>query len=84
MSGSESPEEMNFRAVYALELRKMKINNNISQHFGSNELEDEIRKVARQEMATPGRRGERIKREEISKEIVRRQKLNAQAKITRA
>lgn len=83
MSGSDNKEEMNFRAIYALELRKKKINNNISQHFGYNELEDEIKKVARQEMATPGRRGEQIKREEISKEIVRRQALSAQAKSIR-
>lgn len=79
MSSPDNPEE-NFRAIYALELRKLKMNNNISQHFGSDELADEIRKVARQEMATPGRRGEQIKREEISKEIVRRQALHAQAK----
>jgi hypothetical protein len=63
---------MNFRERYAVELRKKKVNYSVSQHFGLDELSDEIKKVARQEMATPGRRGEQIKREEISKEIVRR------------
>ena len=75
MTVSDTEQEMNFREMYALELRKMKMNASISQHFGSDELADEIKKVARQELATPGRRGEQIKREEISKEIVRRTSL---------
>jgi hypothetical protein len=36
---------------------------------------DERRKVNQQEMKTPGRRGEKIKHEEIDKEIVRRDKI---------
>ena len=63
---------MNFRLLYALELRKKKENPSISMHFEADELLDEIKQVAHQELITPGRRGEQIKREEISKEIVRR------------
>jgi hypothetical protein len=76
----DTEQEMNFRERYAMELRKKKVNSSISQHFGSDELSDEIKKVARQEMATPGRRGEQIKREEISKEIVRRTSILARLK----
>ncbi|HEV8387604.1 MAG TPA: hypothetical protein VGQ03_08280 [Nitrososphaera sp.] len=77
MTVIDTEQEMNFRERYAIELRKKKVNNSVSQHFGADELSDEIKKVARQEMATPGRRGEQIKREEISKEIVRRTSLQA-------
>ena len=80
MTAIDTEQEMNFRERYAVELRKKKVNNSISQHFGLDELSDEIKKVARQEMATPGRRGEQIKREEISKEIVRRTGLLTQLK----
>jgi hypothetical protein len=68
----DADQEKLFRERYAFELRKKKVPANISRHFGFDELSDEIRKVAIQEMATPGRRGEQIKREEISKEIARR------------
>jgi hypothetical protein len=68
-------EEKDFRERYALELRKKRNSVALSPHFGSDELSDELKKVARQEMATPGRRGEQIKREEIAKEILRRQSL---------
>lgn len=77
MTVIDTEQEMNFRERYAIELRKKKVNNSVSQHFGADELSDEIKKVARQEMATPGRRGEQIKREEISKEIVRRTSIQA-------
>jgi hypothetical protein len=39
------------------------------------ELAEERVKVNQQEMKTPGRRGEKIKQEEIDKEIVRRDKM---------
>jgi hypothetical protein len=68
----DTPEEKDFRERYAIELRKKTSSKSLSPHFGSDELSDELRKVARQEMSTPGRRGEQIKREEISKEILRR------------
>ena len=80
MTAIDTEQEMNFRERYAVELRKKKVNYSVSQHFGLDELSDEIKKVARQEMATPGRRGEQIKREEISKEIVRRTSLLARLK----
>jgi len=69
---TDTEQEMDFRERYALELRKKTGQSCISKHFGSDELSDEVRKVARQELMTPGRRGEQIKREEISKEILRR------------
>jgi hypothetical protein len=39
-------------------------------------LYEERIKVNQQERKTPGRRGEKIKQEEIDKEIVRRDKIN--------
>lgn len=77
MTNVDTDQEKDFRERYAFELRKKKARSSISQHFGSDELSDEMRKVARQEMATPGRRGEQIKREELSKEILRRTNLLA-------
>ena len=71
----DTNEEKDFRERYASELRKKRASESLSPHFGSDELSDELKKVARQEMATPGRRGEQIKREEISKEILRRKSL---------
>jgi hypothetical protein len=68
----DTEQEVNFRRLYAIELRKKKANSSISTHFECDELLDEIKQVAHQEMITPGRRGEQIKREEIAKEIVRR------------
>lgn len=69
-------EERDFRERYALELRKKKVERYVSSHFGSDELSDELKKVKRQEMVSPGRRGEQIKLEEISKEIIRRLSLS--------
>ena len=43
---------------------------------GNNELVEERVKVNLQERKTPGRRGEKIKQEEIDKEIVRSDKIN--------
>ena len=71
----DTSEEKDFRERYATELRKKRTSKSLSPHFGSDELSDELKKVARQEMATPGRRGEQIKREEISKEILRRKRI---------
>ena len=69
---TDTEQEMDFRERYAVELRKKTGQSCLSKHFGSDELSDELKKVARQELMTPGRRGEQIKREEISKEILRR------------
>lgn len=68
----DTQEEKDFRERYARELRKKKMKNSISPHFGSDELSDERAMVKHQEMITPGRRGEQIKHEEISREILRR------------
>ncbi len=70
----DTAEEKNFRKRYAQELEKKKQQNTDSYH-GFDELAEERRKVNQQEMKTPGRRGEKIKHEEIDKEIIRRNKL---------
>lgn len=59
-------QEQIFRVVYAAELKKKR----------DNELNDEIRRVNYQEGKTPGRRGEIIMQDEISKETIRRYYLN--------
>lgn len=69
---ADTVEEKNFRERYAHELRKKKIHSSVNPHFGFNELSDEMTMVKQQELITPGRRGEQIKHEEISKEILRR------------
>ncbi len=69
---SDSAEEKMFRERYAHELRKKKTRNYTNPHLGSDELSDEMMMVKQQELITPGRRGEQIKQEEISKEILRR------------
>ncbi len=55
-------QEKIFRAVYATELKKKR----------DNELNDERRRVNYQEGKTPGRLGEIIMQDEISKETIRR------------
>jgi hypothetical protein len=69
---SDTQEERAFRQEYASELRKKKAIQSISTHFGIDELSDELARVKHQAMITPGRRGEEIKHEEISREILRR------------
>ena len=56
-------DEQSFRGRYRLQLRGVK---------NYRELEEELQQVKRQQMRTPGRRGEEIKREEIDREIVQR------------
>jgi hypothetical protein len=73
MSNDDTEEEASFRERYAQELRKKKQQESDSCR-GDNELADERRKVNQQEMRTPGRRGEKIKQEELDKEFVRRSK----------
>ena len=68
----DTKEEKDFRQRYAHELRKKKMQNSTSSHFGFDEISDELARVKHQAMITPGRRGEQIKHEEISKEILRR------------
>lgn len=68
----DTQEEKDFRERYANELRKKKIQYSMNPHFGLDELTEEVKSVKKQELITPGRRGEQIKHEEISKEILRR------------
>ena len=66
MSEIAITQEQTFRVMYAAELKK--------KH--DNELQDERRRVNYQEGKTPGRRGEMIMQEEISKETIRRYYMN--------
>jgi hypothetical protein len=68
----DTQEEKDFRERYANELRKKKVGNSLNPHFGLDELAEEVKSVKHQELITPGRRGEQIKHEEISEEILRR------------
>jgi len=63
--------ETSFRQRYSQELRTKK-QQIYDIERGFNELDDERRSVRQQMMRTPGRRGEIIKEEEISKEFGRR------------
>ena len=71
----DTQEEKDFRERYAIELRKKKIQDSINPHFGLDELAEEVKNVKHHEQMTPGRRGEQIKYEEISKEIHRHLRL---------
>jgi hypothetical protein len=71
MSNDDTTEEALFRERYAQELRKKKQQGSY-YYRGNDELANERREVTQQQMKTPGRRGEKIKQEEIDKEIVRR------------
>ena len=74
MSDIDTEQEKLFRQRYAEELRKKKQQD--TYHYGGdNELIEERVQVNQQEQKTPGRRGEKIKQEEIDKEIVRRDKI---------
>jgi hypothetical protein len=68
----DTQEEKDFRERYAHELRKKKMQSSTNSHFGLDEISDELARVKHQAMITPGRRGEQIKHEEISREILRR------------
>ena len=71
MSNDDTTEEAFFRERYAEELRKKKQQDS-DTYRGDDELIDEKRRVNQQEMKTPGRRGEKIKQEELDKEFSRR------------
>jgi hypothetical protein len=66
MSEDATTQEQIFRVMYAAELKKKR----------DNELHDERRRVNYQETKTPGRSGEIIMQDEISKETIRRYYLN--------
>ena len=71
MTDDDTKEEATFREMYATELRKKKQQDS-SSYRGDDELNDEKRRVNQQELKTPGRRGEKIKQEELDKEFSRR------------
>lgn len=71
MTDDDTKEEAIFREMYATELRKKKQQDS-SSYRGDDELNDEKRRVNQQELKTPGRRGEKIKQEELDKEFSRR------------
>ena len=71
MTDDDTKEEAIFREMYATELRKKKQQDS-SSYRGNDELNDEKRRVNQQELKTPGRRGEKIKQEELDKEFSRR------------
>lgn len=68
---SNDDVERSFRERYAQELKNKK-QQIYDKYRGFNELDDERRSVRQQMMRTPGRRGEIIKEEELSKEFSRR------------
>ena len=71
MSESATTQEQLFRVLYAAELKKKR----------DTELQDERRRVNYQEGKTPGRHGEMIMQDEISKETIRRYYLNQKGSI---
>ncbi|MGB7678891.1 MAG: hypothetical protein WBL49_08780 [Nitrososphaeraceae archaeon] len=71
VNDDDTKDEALFRERYATELRKKKQQDS-NTFRGDDELNDEKRKVNQQEMKTPGRRGEKIKQEELDREFSRR------------
>ena len=71
VNDDDSKDEALFRERYATELRKKKQQDS-NTFRGDDELNDEKRRVNQQEMKTPGRRGEKIKQEELDREFSRR------------
>lgn len=70
-TSTRDTEERDFRERYTVELRK-KRQCGLNNYYGVDELLEERKQVNQQQMKTPGRRGEVIKHEEISKEMSRR------------
>ena len=80
MTNNDTAEEQSFRERYAQELQKKKKQPGTGGHSQGDEMAEERRKVSHQQGKTPGRRGEKIKQEEIDKEIVRRNRLQQKRK----
>ena len=80
MTNNDTEEEQSFRERYAQELQKKKKQPGTGGHSQGDEMAEERRKVSHQQGKTPGRRGEKIKQEEIDKEIVRRNRLQQKRK----
>ena len=71
VNDDDTKDEALFRERYATELRKKKQQDS-NTFRGDDELNDEKRRINQQEMKTPGRRGEKIKQEELDREFSRR------------
>jgi hypothetical protein len=71
VNDDDTKDEALFRERYATELRRKKQQDS-NTFRGDDELNDEKRRVNQQEMKTPGRRGEKIKQEELDREFSRR------------
>ncbi|MFZ0344456.1 MAG: hypothetical protein WAL24_04800 [Nitrososphaeraceae archaeon] len=79
VNDDDTKDEALFRERYATELRKKKQQDS-NTFRGDDELNDEKRKVNQQEMKTPGRRGEKIKQEELDREFSRRSMIKKEKK----
>jgi hypothetical protein len=73
-------DEALFRERYATELRKKKQQDS-NTFRGDDELNDEKRSVNQQEMKTPGRKGEKIKQEELDREFSRRSMIKGKKEL---
>ena len=71
VNDDDTKDEALFRERYATELRKKKQQDS-NTFRGDDELNDEKRRVNQQELKTTGRRGEKIKQEELDREFSRR------------
>ena len=79
VTDDDTKDEALFRERYATELRKKKQQDS-NTFRGDDELNDEKRRVNQQEMKTPGRRGEKIKQEELDREFSRRSMIKKEKK----
>ena len=79
VNDDDTKDEALFRERYATELRKKKQQDS-NTFRGDDELNDEKRRVNQQEMKTPGRRGEKIKQEELDREFSRRSMIKKEKK----
>ena len=79
VTDDDTKDEALFRERYATELRKKKQQDS-NTFRGDDELNDQKSKVNQQEMKTPGRRGEKIKQEELDREFSRRSMIKKEKK----
>jgi hypothetical protein len=80
VNDDDTKDEALFRERYATELRKKKQQDS-NTFRGDDELNDEKRRVNQQEMKTPGRRGEKIKQEELDREFSRRSMIKKEKRV---
>jgi hypothetical protein len=80
VNDDDTKDEALFRERYATELRKKKQQDS-NTFRGDDELNDEKRRINQQEMKTPGRRGEKIKQEELDREFSRRSMIKKEKRV---